>query len=276
MRDDLTVLDDRAAIAVTGPDARSFLQRLITNDVETLGPGQARYAALLSPQGKILTDFLVVALTDEAGFLLDIPTANAADLVKRLTLYRLRAKVTIEDRSAALAIVAFTGASPDQPLVLRYDDPRHPGLWTRGLLARTATAAQVSAAALAAFRTARIRAGVPEGGVDFAFGDTFPHDANLDHLRGVDFRKGCYVGQEVVSRVEHRGTARRRIVPAGFEGPPPAEGAEIMADGVAIGTMGGSIEGLGLALVRLDRAREASGPVTADGVVLRLTAPAWA
>lgn len=273
MSEAVAVLTDRAVIAVGGEEARSFLQRLLTNDVDKLAPGEARYAALLSPQGKIVTDILVLALPGDEGFWLDTPAVAAADLVKRLTLYRLRAKVTIVDRSDAFGVVAFAGAPPPDLLQL-FDDPRDPGLWRRGIAARTQLTALAARSDPAAYHDRRIRAGVPEGGLDFAFGDAFPHEANLDRLHGIDFRKGCYVGQEVVSRVEHRGTARKRIVKASFEGAPPPAGTAITAGGLVIGTMGSGTAGHGLAAVRVDRASEAEGPFEA-GVPLRLDWPAW-
>lgn len=267
------VLDDRAVVEVGGGEARSFLQRLVTNDVDKLATGEARYAALLTPQGKIVTDFLILALPGEDGLWIDMPVANAAELVKRLTLYRLRAKVTVADRSAELGIVAFAGPPP-AALLHVYDDPRDPGLWRRGIASRTQLAALAGRSDPDAYLDNRIRAGVPEGGLDYGFGDAFPHEANLDRLHGIDFRKGCYVGQEVVSRVEHRGTARKRIVKARFEGSPPPLGTDIIADGVVIGTMGSGVAGHGLAAIRVDRAGEAQGPFDA-GVTLQLDWPAW-
>ena len=269
----LAVLADRAVVGVGGEEARSFLQRLVTNDVDKLAAGEARYAALLTPQGKIITDFLVLALPGEEGFWLDMPAVNAAELVKRLTLYRLRAKVTIADRSAEFGVVAFTG-SPPAELLQSYDDPRDPGLWRRGIASRSQLTDLAARSDPIAYHDQRIQAGVPEGGLDYGFGDAFPHEANLDRLHGIDFRKGCYVGQEVVSRVEHRGTARKRIVKASFEGSPPPVGTDITADGVVVGRMGSSTAGHGLAAIRVDKAGEAAGPFEA-GVVLQLDWPAW-
>lgn len=271
MSADHAILDDRAVIAVDGVDARDLLQRLVTNDVETLAPGEARYAALLTPQGKIVTDFVVVAAGD--AFLLDTPAATAADFVKKLLQYRLRAKVTIADRSSDLAVVAFAGAPPASAS-LAYADPREGALWQRALVPRPILP-QLGSGASEAYHANRIRAGVPEGTLDFPYGDTFPHEANLDHLHGVDFTKGCYVGQEVVSRVHHRGTARRRIVPVAFAGAPPPRGTAIVTGDVAIGTMGSAAGERGLASIRLDKLAEVTGPVTAGDLPLRIELPAW-
>ena len=259
-------LAERGIVEVEGPDARALLHRLVTSDVAGLRRGETRYAALLSPQGKITFDFLIVDGTGEAGpdrFLLDVPAAQAGDLARKLSLYRLRADVRIVDRSAELGVTAHW---PDGP---GPRDPRHPDLGTRAVGARAAADAD----AASAYDAHRIALGVPDGGRDFAYGDAFPHDANLDRLGGVDFAKGCYVGQEVVSRVHHRGTARKRIVPVRFDGRAPAPGAEITVGETAIGTMGTSSGEVGLATVRTDRAADAAAlgaPAIADGVHVAL------
>ncbi len=280
MSGELASLGDRGVVEVAGPDARAFLQRLVTVDVEGLEPGRGRYAALLTPQGRITADFFVVAdAADPVRFLLDVPEALAAELVKRLGLYRLRAKVTVADRSEALGVLAL-GPGAEPPAGARpFDDPRDPRLWRRAIVPRAALDGIGDDAARWAFRNARIRAGVPEGGLDFAYGEAFPHEANLDKLNGVDFRKGCYVGQEVVSRVEHRGTARKRVVGLAFEGEPPPVGTEITAGGRPIGTMGSAVDGVGLGLVRLDRADDArrdGTPALAGATPLRFEGPGWA
>ncbi len=267
------VLDDRGVVEVGGPDARDMLQRLLTNDVSEIAPGQARYAALLTPQGKILADFFVVGCEGAQELLIDCPGVLAADLARRLTLYRLRARVTVTDRGAELCVAAFW---PDPPGVEghAFRDPRHDALGFRVIAPRDSRAA-AERGDVAGYHANRIRAGVPEGGVDFAYGDAFPHDANLDRLSGVDFRKGCYVGQEVVSRVEHRGTARKRVTPIRFAGAPPPAGADVMAGEAVIGTMGSGMIGRGLALIRVDRAADAAAsgvPLSAGGTPIEIEA----
>lgn len=262
-------LEDRGVVDVEGEDARALLQRLVTSDVMALRPGEARYAALLSPQGKIVADFLIMDASTEGGpdlFRLDCPLALAPDLARRLSMYRLRAKVAIADRSRDIGIVAHWPAGRG------VRDPRHADLGYREVVERAAC--RVDPEALRGYDALRIALGVPDGGRDYAYGDAFPHDANLDRLGGVDFEKGCYVGQEVVSRVHHRGTARRRIVPVSFSGAAPAPGSDITVGEIAIGTMGSSAGHLGLASVRTDRAAEAAAvgaPAVADGVHLAIS-----
>lgn len=259
-------LPDRSVILVSGAEAPAFLQGLFTNDVQKLQPGEARFAALLSPQGKILFDFLVLRDGDAATprFLIDCPAALAADLAKRLMLYRLRAKVEIADRSADLGVAAFWGGAAPQGA---FRDPRAAALGFR----RIGPRAELAALGDDGYEAHRIACGVPKGGVDFAYGDAFPHDANMELIHGVDFAKGCYVGQEVVSRVQHRGTARKRVTPVRFAGDAPAIGAEIFAGDAAIGAMGASANGQGLAMLRVDKAAEALAgglALTCGGVTL--------
>ncbi|GLK71917.1 folate-binding protein YgfZ [Ancylobacter dichloromethanicus] len=269
----IAILKERAVARIAGADAAHFLDNLLTS--RTPAPGAARYAALLAPQGKIVADMIVLAT--EGGFRLDIPRAVAADLLKRLQLYRLRAKVEIGLLDDLAVAVAWGGASP---LVdtLAYDDPRLPALGRRFLLP-AAEAAQIAMVPEAEWQAHRIALGVPEGGQDFLYGDAFPHEADMDQLGGIDFDKGCYVGQEIVSRVQHRGTARTRIIPLALCGPPPAEGTPITAGGKSIGRVGSGVEGRALALVRLDRledARAAGHVVEADGAALVPERPSWA
>ena len=266
---DQDTVTGRGVVEVAGAEARALLQRLVTNDIETLAPAEARYAALLTPQGKILVDFFIVSAPtpeEPERFLLDCPAALAADLAKKLTLYRLRAKVTVADRSTDMTAVPLTRetASGDAGTVV-FPDPRDPDLGFRVVGPRPAVDAM--AASPEFDRDRRIAAGVPQGGLDFPYGDTFPHEANLDRIAGVDFRKGCYVGQEVVSRMQHRATTRKRVTRFSAEVMPPS-GADVRAGDLPLGTVGSVGPGSGLALLRLDRvadARAAGTPLLADG-----------
>jgi hypothetical protein len=268
-------LADRGVVRVSGGDAKMFLDGLLTCDMERVAPTQPRFGALLSPQGKILFDFIVFAAAD-GTFRLDCARSHVAELVKRLGFYKLRAKVAIEDLSDAMAVVAGWGDSPkphgDTGLVA--DDPRLPALGWRAI------ASPANAGEAHAYHAHRITLGVPEGGKDFSFGDAFPHEALMDQLHGVDFDKGCYVGQEVVSRMQHRGTARTRVVPLVYvEGRAAEPGAEVTAGERSLGRTGSAADGLGLAMVRLDRAADALAAgetIRAGGRPVRIEIPAWA
>jgi len=274
------LLTDRSVLRVTGEPARGFLNNLVTCDIEHLSPGDARYGALLTPQGKIIADFLVID-AGEDGLLIDVATALADELAQKLTFYKLRAKVTIARGDTLSVLAAWDGEAKTDDTsdsAIIYADPRLPALGLRAIMPTDDVDAAI--AALNATRVDakdydahRIALGVPRGGLDFIYGDAFPHDADLDKLNGVDFKKGCYVGQEVVSRVEHRGTARNRIVAVAFADHPAQDGVAVMAGDKAIGTMGSSAGTQGLAMLRVDRAAEAIAaglPLSAGGVTLTL------
>jgi hypothetical protein len=251
-------LADRGVVRVEGEDAPGLLQGLVTNDVVGLPVGEARYAALLTPQGKILFDFFVVRAPGAPPiFLLDCPRPLAADLAKRLSIYKLRAKVAIGDASAALGVVADWGGAADlAAAACVYADPRAAALGRRAILPR-AEAEAFATAALPAYEAARIAVGAPRGGVDFVYGDAFPHDADMDLFNGVDFHKGCYVGQEVVSRMKHRGETRKRVVRVRLAGAAPAPGTPVTDGALAVGALGAAAGDKALALLRIDRAAEA-------------------
>lgn len=270
----LSVLPDRGVVSVTGPDAIKLLHGLVTNDAGLLEQQPAIFAGLLSPQGKILFDFFIVKTPD--GALLDVARDQAAALVKRLTMYKLRAAATIADVSTDYGVVAVFGDDAQFENGLVYPDPRLPALGLRAIVAAGDAIAATSDAA--EYLVFRVGLGVPEGGRDYAFGEAFPHEALFDQLHGVSFTKGCYVGQEIVSRMEHRGTARKRVVPVNADGP-LAEGAPLLAGDVEIGRVGSVAGARGLAMLRLDRAEEfkAKGvPLTAGDRTLAVDIPAWA
>ncbi len=273
-------LQGRAVIEIAGAEAADFLQGLVTSDVESLGAGTARNAALLTPQGKILFEFIVLAKGD-GRFLLDCPRETAAELAKRLTFYRLRAKIDINERPDD-AVIAIWGDGQTPPVDGAFADPRLTELGWRAIVpgfeAETVPAG-CEAVDEAAYHAHRIALGVAELGSDYDSGAVFPHEADLDQLGGVDFSKGCYVGQEVVSRMQHRGTARSRFVPVTINGAVPAVGTGIEAGGKAVGTMGSGADGHGLALLRLDRvgaAVEAGNAITSGDATLTPKKPGWA
>jgi folate-binding protein YgfZ len=280
------LLLDRGVVKVAGPDARIFLNGLVTADLARLAPAQPRYAALLTPQGKIIVDVIVAEAPaeDGGGFLLDCPRALGGTLVEKLKFYKLRAKVTVEDVSDALGVLAIWDGAADTDYGLVYPDPRLSALGLRAIV--PPQVAKEAAADLGAelvdalaYEAHRIALGVPRGGLDFVYGDAFPHEADLDQLNGVDFKKGCYIGQEVVSRMEHRGTARTRIVQVTAEQHSPDVGLPVMAGDKQVGITGSSAGSRGLAMLRLDRVADAlaSGtPLVAGGIALQARKPDWA
>lgn len=255
-----TVLPDRAVIEVAGADAASFLQGLITNDIAKVENGRAIYAALLTPQGKIIAAFLIAPAN--GGYLIDCAAAQAADLAARLKKYKLRAKVTIAERPD-LAIVASPTESEGS-----FADPRFAALGHR-----TITATPPANADAGAYHKHRIALGVPDAS-DLAPETHFPLDCNFEELHGVDFEKGCYVGQELTARMKHRATARRRILRVEAAAPLPPSGTPLKHGDTELGEMLGSIGGQGLAIVRLDRLGDAS-EATADGLAVRISRPSY-
>jgi folate-binding protein YgfZ len=280
------LLTDRGVVKVTGDTARSFLNGLLTADIGRVTPESPRFAALLTPQGKIVVDMIVAEAPaeDGGGFFLDCPRALAPALVTKLNFYKLRAKITVEDLSERLGVMAIWDGGGTTEYGLCYPDPRLPALGLRVIVPpdiAAQTAADLGATLVedSAYEAHRLALGVPRGGLDFAYGDAFPHETDMDQLGGIDFAKGCYVGQEVVSRTEHRGTARTRVVPVAFDGFGPEPGSPVTAGDKTIGTMGSSAERRGLALLRLDRladALAAGAPIVAAGVALQPEKPAWA
>jgi folate-binding protein YgfZ len=280
------LLPDRGVVKVAGEAARSFLNGLFTVDVGKVTPDAPCFAALLTPQGKIIVDAIVAEAdaSDGGGFFLDVPRALAKTCVDRLNFYKLRAKVMIEDLSEILGVMALWDGAGVSEYGLCYRDPRLPALGLRVMLPphlAAEAAADLSAALVPStdYEAHRIALGVPRGGLDFSYGDAFPHEADMDQFHGVDFAKGCYVGQEVVSRMEHRGIARTRIVPVAYEGFPPDAGAAVTAAEKPVGTFGSAAQGRALALLRLDRAADALAAghdIVAGAVTLRLVKPEWA
>jgi hypothetical protein len=276
-------LPDRGVVKVGGEDARDFLNGLLTTDVALVRPGLGRFGALLTPQGKIVTDFLITEAPagHGGGFLIDTPRALAKGLADKLGFYKLRAKVTVENLSDSLGVMAIWEGEPSTRPDLTFADPRDAALGWRILVPeelapKVADLIGAELADSAAYDAHRIAAGVPRGGLDFMYGDAFPHETNMDRLHGVDFDKGCYVGQEVVSRMQHRGTARTRTVRVLLEGAAPEAGSPVLAGDKPVGTMGSSAGGKGLALIRTDRAidaLDAGTPLTSGGLAVGIADP---
>jgi folate-binding protein YgfZ len=255
----------RTLIAVTGADASDFLQGMITNDMKLLEQQAAIYAALLTPQGKVISTFFVVKNPD-GGFWLDCPAGAADVLAKRLTMFRLRADVQFENISESLQI----GLCDQEAGGVCFADPRQPALGFRCLVSAK-TKLAVAATEFSEFRFLHM---IPEQDLDYGSGEVFPADINMDLQNGIAWRKGCYVGQEVVSRMKRRGSVRKRIGLARFEGPAPAAGTDIFAGKAKIGSLCGTQGNQALALIRTDRLAKAEAKtLIAAGMPVTITAP---
>lgn len=269
-------LDDRAVLALSGPEARPFLQGLVTNDVAGgLAPGNALYTALLSPQGKILFDFLVTE--GDGALLLDVARDSAQALLKKLKMYRLRAQVEIEPRPQLGVYLSLEGHPDNRPTpyaerAISFADPRLAALGIRSIGSSAEMPANLPGPQ--AYHRERIRLGVPEGG-DFGTEKVFALDAGLEELNGVSFTKGCYIGQELTSRMKHRATARKRILGVSAEQNLPEPGASILRGETDIGELLSAQGTQGFALVRLDRLDEARGDTKIGEIPVALNRPAW-
>ncbi|HKQ11409.1 MAG TPA: hypothetical protein VJS85_09480 [Rhizomicrobium sp.] len=272
---DPAFLDDRAVLAISGPQARDFLQGLVTNDIAGgLAPGNGLYTALLSPQGKILFDFLVTE--GDGALLLDVAREQRDALLKKLILYRLRSKVGIEARDQLAVYVNLAGHSDNRALpyadrAVSFADPRHPNLGVRSIGAIAEMPANLPGPR--DYHRHRLELGVPEAG-DFGFEKIFALDAGLAELNGVSFSKGCYIGQELTSRMKHRATSRKRILTVTAEVSLPASGT-LTKGGADIGELISTHGHTAFALVRLDRLEESSGDTAAAGIPVAVHRPAW-
>jgi hypothetical protein len=296
MNSGYVVLAERGLIGLRGDDARGLLQGVISTDIERVTPASASYGALLTPQGKYLFDFVIMQVGD--ALLLDTERARAGDLMRRLMMYRLRAKVEIEDRSDELEVAAVLGDDlatrlglPAQPGAARplkdgivLLDPRLAQLGGRAVLPRTQSAVALEEAGFAAlppaaYEQARLALGVPDGSRDLVVDRSTLLEAGFEELHGVDFKKGCFVGQELTARMKYRGLVRKRLMPVAFEGPAPAPGTPIRLDGKDAGEMRSGQDGHGMALLRLEqvaRAAEGGLPLLADATVVIPHKPDWA
>lgn len=284
----IALLPSRGVLSLTGPDARKLLQGVITNDVERLDTDGALHAGLLSPQGKILFDMFVVPAGN--ALLIETSKGSVQALKQRLDMYRLRANAQISDASANYTVAVawhVDGSSTSQltgagETTVVFTDPRVAGLGERHLVSLKSNWHRELAGTEVATETEYgahcVALGVPQAGVDFELGDTFPHEALYDQTRSVSFTKGCYVGQEVVSRMQHRGTARKRIVRLVAESTLPETGTAVRAGEIEIGRLGSVAGNLGLGLVRLDRAAELAAKgldLRTGDIPVRIELPAW-
>ena len=288
------VLDDRAVLAVAGEDRAAFLQGLVSNDVAKVGPGRAIYAALLTPQGKYLHDFFIAAAGD--ALWLDVDAARLEDLRRRLALYRLRSKVTITPAGDRLCVVAAWGTGALAALGLADSagaagswkggvacvDPRLARLGARLILpcndAEAALAAAGFVPAVAAdYDRLRLAQGIPDGSRDLAVEKTVLLEAGFDELNGIDWQKGCYVGQELTARTRYRGLVKKRLLPVAVEGTLQPPGTPVMLGGEEVGELRSGRDGVALALLRLDAVEKAAAgaALTAGEAALTVLKPEW-
>ncbi|MCS6622611.1 folate-binding protein YgfZ [Roseibacterium beibuensis] len=252
-------LDSRALIRVSGPDARPFLHNLLTQDVETLSEGELRFGALLSPPGRLLFDLFLTGEAD--GVLLDVAADRREALLQRLSMYKLRAQVTVEADDRAVYV-----SWPDVADGF-IADPRAPDLGGRrcgGEIDTDATEAD--------WQAHRLAAGVPDPAADAPSDKTYPIEADFDLLNGIDFAKGCFVGQETTSRMKRRGSIKNRMLPIAFDGPPPPFGAEVLNGELRAGEVLSGADGAAMALLRLDRLE---GALTVEGRPVAVRRPDW-
>ena len=265
MNPTFATLDSRSLVRVAGTEWRDFLQGLISNDVESLAEGEIRFAALLTPQGRVLFDLFLIGEAD--GCVIDVAAARRDALIQRLTIYRLRAKVEIAAADGAVCALWGTDTAPEgwSP------DPRLPALGWRGVDRPAPAGATV--ADETSYRAFRLGLGAPDPERDCVPDRTYPIEADFDLLNGIDFKKGCYVGQETTSRMKRRGGIRSRMLPIEFEGPAPAFGTEVLAGELRAGEVLSGGDGRAMALLRLDRIGD--GELTVDGRPARAVFPSW-
>ncbi|TBB10806.1 folate-binding protein [Rhizobium ruizarguesonis] len=268
-------LKDRSLLFVSGAEAQPFLQNLITTDIISLGADEARPGALLTPQGKILFDFMI--WQDGDGYMIETDAGQRDSLLKRLTMYKLRAAVTLAP-STEEGVTVCWGEDAEDSQGGRGSQGVRDSRFTKAGITLIRRPGKLGDGKEALYDALRISHGIVTSGSDFALQDAFPHDVLMDFNGGLSFRKGCYVGQEVVSRMQHRGTARRRVVTVSAATALPETGTEITAAGKPVGTLGSVEGGSGLAIVRIDRAGTAMAagtPLLAGETPVSLVLPAW-
>jgi|SRR6185437_11611789 len=287
------LLAERAALEISGEDRRPFLQGLVSNDVEKVAADRAIYAALLTAQGKYLHDFMITVLDD--AFFLDAEAARLADLKRRLALYRLRAKVSLGENGERYVIAAAFGADalsllglPEEPGAavpfaggVAYVDPRLPALGARLLLPRGVKLAPLESlgfttADAARYDRLRLSLGVPDGSRDLVLEKSILLESGFEELNGVDWQKGCYIGQELTARTKYRALIKKRLIPVAVDGPLPEPGTPVMRGAEEAGEMRSGRDGMGLVLLRLEALDDSDAPLTAGAATLTPKKPGWA
>jgi len=277
-----SLLPHRSVIAVSGDDRVEFLQGLISNDTTKVASGRAVWAALLTPQGRFLNDMFVAdGATDT--LLLDTERERAPALAKKLTLYKLRSKVTVEDRSAAMEVAVVFGAGAEKALqidgAVSFIDPRLAELGVRvlapaGKAAALLSARGITAAPLDDYDALRLSLGVPDGSRDLPVEKALLLESGFDELNGVDWKKGCYMGQELTARTKYRGLVKKRLFPVSVQGALPAPGTSVYLAGKEVGELRSGSGRRALALLQTEAAR-GPGPLTVDGVQVVPVIPPW-
>jgi len=270
---DFVSFPKRGLVCVSGPDSATLLDGLLTHNVAGAGPGACVYTAMLTPQGKFLFELFIIA-PETGTYWIDV--SDPASFAKRLSLYRLRSKVTIEDKSEAYMVGAAWSAEALPPHAIHYPDPRHSELPQRFIAPRVEL--QDEAAAFAAYEQTRLGLGVPDLAVDLLVEKDFILEGLMDEMGGVDFHKGCYVGQEMTSRMKRRTTVKTKLCRIRYEGAAPAFETPILADGWEVGRMRTGGPGHGLALIRFDRAQKAINDgqeLRAGDQPIQLDPPSW-
>jgi folate-binding protein YgfZ len=292
-KSEYTLLENRAVIAVGGEDAAEFLQGLVSNDISRAGPDRALYAALLTPQGKFLFDFFVTELGGQLH--LDCEAGRAEAFIKRLTMFKLRSKVTLAiadftvaaafgaDVQASFGLQAEPGSAMPFAGGVAYVDPRLSDMGVRLVLpfGSAPDALQdlaLTAAAPGAYDALRLSHGLPDGSRDMDVDKSTLLECGFEELHGVDFDKGCYMGQELTARTKYRGLVKRRLFPVKIEGPLPKPGAPIAFGGAEAGTIKSGAGGQAIALLRLKAISDsrASGvPLTSGDATVIPIEPDW-
>ncbi|MCH8237429.1 MAG: folate-binding protein YgfZ [Proteobacteria bacterium] len=294
------MLEDRGILAVGGGDRIGFLQGLVSNDMEKVGPSRALYAALLTAQGKYLFDFFVVAI--EGAFLLDCERSRLEELAKRLAVYKLRADVTLDDLTDDFAVAALFGDGAAAALGLEggpgsavpfadgaaYVDPRLAAAGVRAVLPGANALKEIEAAGFAPAEAAdydrlRLGLGLPDGSRDLVAEKSILLESGFEELNGIDWDKGCFMGQELTARTKYRGLVKKRLVPVTLDGPPPEPGTPVMLADAEAGELRSGLAtgegGIALALMRLESMAEAArtgAGFSAAGIGVKPAKPDWA
>jgi folate-binding protein YgfZ len=290
------ILHDRGLLKVSGDDAIDFLQGLVTNDVSKAAPGRALYSAMLSPQGKYLYDFFIIHMNGELA--IDCESGRLGEFKRKLNMYKLRSKVQLTEINQAFIVSAFIGDNVAEALQLNnsegvaksflggiaFIDPRVTGIGGRAVIPRENAEEKLIEAGFSAgnpeeYESLRLSLGLPDGSRDMVVDKAILLENGFQELNGIDWEKGCYMGQELTARTHYRGLIKKRLMPVQIEGPLPAPGTAVMLGDKNVGEMRSGNAERGLALIRLEQFKDVlkSGEgFSAEGTTLRPVKPEWA